>query len=32
MGMSIDQPDNPVVVRSIRIAQPTALYHFPLGQ
>lgn len=32
MGMGIDQPDNPVMVRSIRIAQPTALYHFPLGQ
>lgn len=32
MSMGIDQPDNPVVVRSIRVAQPTALYHFPLGQ
>ena len=32
MGMSIDQPDNPVVVRSIRIAKSTAMYHFPLGQ
>ena len=32
MGMGIDQPDNPVVVRSIRIAKSTAMYHFPLGQ
>ena len=31
-SMGIDQSDNPVVVRSIRIAQTSALYHFPLGQ